>query len=107
MLDEDDYDNLSEGDRQAAEAAMRRRDREEGRGEGGRMRRGLLYDDEEEEEEGPRAAKKRRAAELAAMEDEPADEARAEICQQYRQYMNSTVSCYANGSGTYISVYIK
>ena len=37
MLDEDDYDNLSEGDRQAAEAAMRRRDREEGRGEGGRM----------------------------------------------------------------------
>jgi hypothetical protein len=39
------------------------------------MRRGLLYEDgEEEEEEGPRAAKKRRAAELAAMEDEPADE---------------------------------
>ena len=104
MLDEDDYDNLSEGDRQAAEAAMRRRDREEGRGEGGRMRRGLLYDDEEEEEEGPRAAKKRRAAELAAMEDEPADEARAEICQQYRyrQYMNSPVSCYANGSGIFL-----
>jgi hypothetical protein len=56
---------------------MRRRDREEGRGvaAGGRMRRGLLYDDGEEEE-GPRAAKKRRAAELAAMEDEPADEGR-------------------------------
>jgi DNA replication licensing factor MCM2 len=72
MLDEDEFDALSETDRQAAEAAMRRRDREEGRGEG-RMRRGLLYDDEEEEE-GPRAAKKRRAAELAAMEDEPADE---------------------------------
>lgn len=74
MLDEDDYDALSETDRQAAEAAMRRRDREEGRGQGGRMRRGLLYDDDEDEEEGPRAAKKRRAAELAAMEDEPAEE---------------------------------
>ena len=41
LLDDDDYDALSEGDRAAAEAAMRKRDREEGRMDG-RMRRGLL-----------------------------------------------------------------
>jgi len=48
---------------------MRRRDREEGRGEG-RMRRGLLYDDDEDE---PRA-RRRRLADMAAMEDEPMEE---------------------------------
>jgi len=69
LLDEDEYEALSEGERQAAEASMRKRDREEGRGEG-RMRRGLLYDDDEEE---PRA-RKRRMAEMAAMEDEPMEE---------------------------------
>jgi len=69
LIDEDEYEALSEGERQAAEASMRKRDREEGRGEG-RMRRGLLYDDDEEE---PRA-RKRRMAEMAAMEDEPMEE---------------------------------
>jgi hypothetical protein len=37
-----DYDAMSEGDRQTAEAAMRKRDRELGLASG-RMRRGLLY----------------------------------------------------------------
>jgi len=69
LLDEDEYEALSEGERQAAEASMRKRDREEGRGEG-RMRRGLLYDDDEDE---PRA-RKRRMADMAAMEDEPMEE---------------------------------
>jgi len=69
LLDEDEYEALSEGERQAAEASMRKRDREEGRGEG-RMRRGLLYDDDEDE---PRA-RKRRLADMAAMEDEPMEE---------------------------------
>ena len=41
LLDDSDYDALSEGDRAAAEALMRKRDREEGRADG-RMRRGLL-----------------------------------------------------------------
>ena len=45
MLDDDDYEALTEGERQAAEQNMRRRDREEGRE--GRLRRGLLYDDDE------------------------------------------------------------
>merc|ERR1719210_2536890 len=69
LLDEEEYEALSEGERQAAEALMRKRDREEGRGEG-RMRRGLLYDDDEDE---PRA-RRRRIAEVAAMEDEPMEE---------------------------------
>ena len=41
LLDDSDYDGLSEGERAAAEAMMRKRDREEGRMDG-RMRRGLL-----------------------------------------------------------------
>ena len=69
LLDEDEYEALSEGERQAAEATMRKRDRVEGKGEG-RMRRGLHYDDDEDE---PRA-RKRRMADMAAMEDEPMEE---------------------------------
>ena len=45
------------GERQAAEAEMRRNDRAAGRE--GRMRRGLLYDDEDDED-APRARKQRR-----------------------------------------------
>lgn len=71
MLDDDDYEALTEGERQAAEQNMRRRDREEGRE--GRLRRGLLYDDDEDDE-GPSRGKRRRAAEMAAMEDEPMEE---------------------------------
>jgi len=72
MLDDDEYANMTEGERQAAEIEMRRRDREEGRGEG-RLRRGLLYDDDDDED-GPVLGKRRRAADMAAMEDEPMDE---------------------------------
>lgn len=41
-LDDSEYSMLSEGDRVAAEAHMRKRDRDEGRPAGG-MRRGFLY----------------------------------------------------------------
>ncbi len=40
-MDDSDYEGMSEGERAAAEALMRKRDREEGRLDG-RMRRGLL-----------------------------------------------------------------
>lgn len=42
MLDDEDYSELSQGQREEAERSMRKRDREEGRATG-RMRRGLMY----------------------------------------------------------------
>ncbi|XP_035227387.1 DNA replication licensing factor MCM2-like isoform X2 [Stegodyphus dumicola] len=63
ILDDSEYSALSEGERRAAEEAMRQRDREEGRAVG-RMRRGLLFDESDEEEERP--ARRRRLAERAA-----------------------------------------
>ncbi len=65
MLDDEDFDAMSESDRAAAEAALRRRDREEGRRADGRMRRGLLYDDDDDDDE-PARRKRRLAAERAA-----------------------------------------
>jgi len=62
LLDEEEYEALSEGERQAAEASMRKRDREAGRNEG-RMRRGLIYDDEDEDE-----APRRKRRQMAEME---------------------------------------
>lgn len=41
-MDDSEYSALSEGDRRAAEEAMRQRDRDEGR-RTGRMRRGLIF----------------------------------------------------------------
>ncbi len=75
MLD-DDPDNeglMSESDRAAAEAAMRQRDRAEGRRVRG-MRKGLLYDDDSDEDDGRPAARRRRLAERAAEGEDVADE---------------------------------
>merc|ERR1719322_947147 len=63
LMDDEDYDDMSEGDRQAVEAELRRRDREEGRLDG-RMRRGLLYESDDEDDEPAR--RRRRLAERAA-----------------------------------------
>jgi len=65
LLDEDDFQMMSEGDRAAAEAAMRQRDRAEGRRADGRMRRGLLYDEDDEDDE-PARRRRRLAADRAA-----------------------------------------
>ncbi|XP_064614879.1 DNA replication licensing factor mcm2-like [Liolophura sinensis] len=68
--DDDDYSELSQGQRYEAERSMRKRDREEGRATG-RMRRGLMYDESDDDEERP--TRRRRIAERAAegeMEDE-------------------------------------
>ncbi|XP_029457177.1 DNA replication licensing factor MCM2 isoform X1 [Rhinatrema bivittatum] len=62
-LDDDDAEELTASQREAAEQAMRQRDRQLGH-ELGRMRRGLLYDSEDEDEDRP--ARKRRMAERAA-----------------------------------------
>ena len=69
-MDDDEFEALTEGERQEAEAMMRQRDRAEGRNEG-RLRRGLLYDDSDEDDDaagGPSRTKRRRQAEMAAME---------------------------------------
>merc|ERR1711983_505882 len=65
VLDDEDYDMMSEGDRAAAEAALRKRDRDEGRRADGRMRRGLLYDDDDDDDE-PARRRRRLAADRAA-----------------------------------------
>lgn len=59
-LDEDDYDDMSQGDRRAAEIELNRRDRARGIH---RDERNLVYDDGDDDDEIPRA--KRRAAEKA------------------------------------------
>ncbi|TKC45754.1 hypothetical protein EI555_019721 [Monodon monoceros] len=69
--DDEDVDELTASQREAAERVMRRRDREAGRGLG-RMRRGLLYDSDEEEEE--RRSRKRRQVERATEDGGEADE---------------------------------
>ncbi|XP_025777171.1 DNA replication licensing factor MCM2 [Puma concolor] len=66
-LDDEDVEELTASQREAAERAMRQRDREAGRGLG-RMRRGLLYDSDEEDEERP--SRKRRQVERATEEGE-------------------------------------
>ncbi|KAH0508353.1 DNA replication licensing factor MCM2 [Microtus ochrogaster] len=70
-LDDEDVEELTASQREAAERAMRQRDREAGRGLG-RMRRGLLYDSDEEDEERP--ARKRRQVERATEEGEEDEE---------------------------------
>merc|ERR1719322_423352 len=79
LMDDEDYDDISEGDRQAVEAELRRRDREEGRLDG-RMRRGLLYDSDDEDDE-PSRRRRRLDADRAAegrIDDEEEDQGMVE-----------------------------
>lgn len=118
VLDDQEYDNISQSDRLAAEAAMRRRDREEGL----LMRRGdreLIYEDSDDEEE-PR--RKRRMAEKAAageIDDEDMVESienledtkgmsvkewvsmlgpRTEIANRFKSFLRN----YVNSKGQYV-----
>ncbi|CAI5767388.1 DNA replication licensing factor MCM2 [Podarcis lilfordi] len=69
--DDEDVEELTASQREAAERAMRQRDREMGRGPG-RMHVGILYDSDDEDEDRP--LRKRRLAERAADgEDEDED----------------------------------
>ncbi|XP_048244361.1 DNA replication licensing factor mcm2-like [Haliotis cracherodii] len=65
-MDNEDYSDISESQRQAAEREIRQREREEGI-TAGRMRRGLIYEDSDDDEDRP--ARKRRMAERAAEGD--------------------------------------
>lgn len=120
-LDDEDYDAMSVETRAAAEAALRQRDREEGR-----LRRDdqdLLYDESDEENAGLPRSKRRRAAEKAALGSvEPVVEGiesienledrkghptkewvsmlgpRTEISNRFRNFLRT----YANGNGQYV-----
>ncbi|XP_063242568.1 DNA replication licensing factor Mcm2 [Bacillus rossius redtenbacheri] len=115
--DDDDYGDLSQTERQAAELAMRRRDREEGRARRGDLE--LVYGDSDDEE-APR--RKRRLAEKAAageMDDAEMIESienledtkghstkewvcmlgpRTEIANRFKSFLRS----YTNAKGQYV-----
>lgn len=69
-MDEEQYSDLSQADRAAAEAEMRRRDRALGIH---RDERDLIYDKSDDEDEMPRAKRRAAAEKAAAIESEDAD----------------------------------
>ncbi|XP_067934703.1 DNA replication licensing factor mcm2-like [Watersipora subatra] len=71
IMDDEDYEGMTAEERLAAEAALKRRDRERGIA-AGRMRRGLLYEESDDEDEPP--SRRRRLAERAAEGREDAGE---------------------------------
>jgi len=93
LLDEDDFQMMSESDRAAAEAALRQRDRAEGRRADGRMRRGLLYDEDDEDDE-PARRRRRLAADHAAeghIEDEEEDQGLIESIENLEDTRGRTI----------------
>ncbi|KAK3868016.1 hypothetical protein Pcinc_026562 [Petrolisthes cinctipes] len=101
-LDDSEYSMLSEGDRVAAEASMRRRDREEGRATG-RMRRGLLYDESDDDEDRP--ARKRRMAERAAEGEAPEDEEMIESIENLEDMKGHSVREWVSMLGPRTEIY--
>jgi DNA replication licensing factor MCM2 len=92
-LDDDDFNMMSESDRAAAEAALRQRDRAEGRRADGRMRRGLLYDEDDEDDE-PARRRRRLAADRAAeghIEDDEEDQGLIESIENLEDTRGRTI----------------
>uniref|UniRef100_A0A0N7ZC12 DNA replication licensing factor MCM2 n=1 Tax=Scylla olivacea TaxID=85551 RepID=A0A0N7ZC12_SCYOL len=101
-LDDSEYSVLSEGDRVAAEAHMRKRDREEGRATGG-MRRGFLYDESDDEEDRP--SRKRRLAERAVEGEAAEDEEMIESIENLEDLKGHTVREWVSKLGPRTEVY--
>jgi len=92
-LDDEDFNMMSESDRAAAEAALRQRDRAEGRRADGRMRRGLLYDEDDEDDE-PARRRRRLAADRAAeghIEDDEEDQGLIESIENLEDTRGRTI----------------
>jgi len=92
-LDDDDFNMMSESDRAAAEAALRQRDRTEGRRADGRMRRGLLYDEDDDDDE-PARRRRRLAADRAAeghIEDDEEDQGLIESIENLEDTRGRTI----------------
>uniref|UniRef100_A0A6I8PX94 DNA replication licensing factor MCM2 n=1 Tax=Xenopus tropicalis TaxID=8364 RepID=A0A6I8PX94_XENTR len=100
--DEDDVEDLTASQRDAAEQAMRMRDREMGH-ELGRMRRGLLYDSDEEDEDRP--ARKRRMAERAAEGAPEEDEEMIESIENLEDMKGHTVREWVSMAATRLEIY--
>ncbi|KAK7804630.1 hypothetical protein U0070_011987 [Myodes glareolus] len=100
-LDDEDVEELTASQREAAERAMRQRDREAGRGLG-RMRRGLLYDSDEEDEERP--ARKRRQVERAT-EDGEEDEEMIESIENLEDLKGHSVREWVSMAGPRLEIH--
>ncbi|KAM3914552.1 DNA replication licensing factor MCM2 [Leptodactylus fuscus] len=100
--DDEDIENLTASQREAAEQAMRQRDRELGR-DLGRMRRGLLYDSDEEEEDRP--ARKRRLAERAAEGILDEDEEMIESIENLEDMKGYSVREWVSMAATRLEIY--
>ncbi|XP_045595213.2 DNA replication licensing factor mcm2 [Procambarus clarkii] len=101
-LDDSEYSMLSEGDRVAAEAQMRKRDRDEGRVTG-RMRRGLIYDESDDDEDRP--ARRRRMAERAVEGDAPDDEEMIESIENLEDMKGHSVREWVSMLGPRTEIY--
>ncbi|KAG8435912.1 hypothetical protein GDO86_007128 [Hymenochirus boettgeri] len=101
-LDDEDAEDLTASQREAAEQAMRVRDREMGH-EVGRMRRGLLYDSDEEDEDRP--ARKRRMAERAAEGALEEDEEMIESIENLEDMKGHTVREWVSMAATRLEIY--
>merc|ERR1739838_40110 len=102
-LDDSRYSAMSGGDRNAAEAAMRRQDREEGRTTG-RMRRGLLYGESDDEDD-DRPARKRRMAERAVEGDVQDDEEMIESIENLEDMKGHSVREWVSMLGPRTEIY--
>merc|ERR1739838_774439 len=102
-LDDSEYSAMSGGDRNAAEAAMRRQDREEGRTTG-RMRRGLLYGESDDEDD-DRPARKRRMAERAVEGDVQDDEEMIESIENLEDMKGHSVREWVSMLGPRTEIY--
>ncbi|XP_018409454.1 PREDICTED: DNA replication licensing factor MCM2 [Nanorana parkeri] len=101
-LDDEDAEELTASQRDAAEQAMRMRDRETGR-DMGRMRRGLLYDSDDEEDDRP--ARKRRLAERAAEGAADEDEEMIESIENLEDMKGYSVREWVSMAATRLEIY--
>ncbi|NWI94511.1 MCM2 factor, partial [Pitta sordida] len=101
-LDDEDVEELTASQREAAERVMRQRDRELQQGMG-RMRRGLLYDSDDEDEDRP--SRKRRLAERAAEGVEEEDEDMIESIENLEDMKGHSVREWVSMAAPRLEIY--
>ncbi|KAI6077204.1 DNA replication licensing factor MCM2 isoform X1 [Aix galericulata] len=101
-LDDEDVEELTASQREAAERVMRQRDRELEQGMG-RMRRGLLYDSDDEDEDRP--SRKRRLAERAADGIEEEDEDMIESIENLEDMKGHSVREWVSMAAPRLEIY--